>query len=81
MPSAQITLRNVDPELSRRLRAVSAERGESLNSTLLRLLRRAVGLDARRERLLRYATWTSEDLEAFTTALEAFTTLACATGR
>ncbi len=71
MPSAQITLRNVDPELSRRLRAVSAERGESLNSTLLRLLRRAVGLDARRERLLRYATWTSEDLEAFTTALRA----------
>ena len=71
MPSAQITLRNVDPELSRRLRAVSAERGESLNSTLLRLLRRAVGLDARRERLLRYATWTSEDLDEFTTALRA----------
>lgn len=45
MPATQITLRNVDPELSRRLRAVSAERGESLNSTVLRLLKDAVGVE------------------------------------
>ena len=71
MPATQITLRNVDPELSRRLRAVSAERGESLNSTVLRLLQDAVGLDARRDRLRRYVTWTADDLSEFTDALRA----------
>ena len=62
MPS-QITLRNVDPELSRRLRAISAERRESLNATVLHILRSAVGLDERRERLARYTTWNEDDLE------------------
>ena len=71
MPATEITLRNVDPELSRRLRAVSAERGESLNSTVLRLLQDAVGLDPRRDRLRRYVTWTAEDLSEFTDALRA----------
>ncbi len=71
MPSTQLTLRNVDPDLSRRLRAISAERGESLNRTVLQLLRDAVGLDERRERLLRYATWNDEDLREFTAALDA----------
>ena len=71
MPATQITLCNVDPELSRRLRAVSAERGESLNSTVLRLLKDAVGLDARRDRLRRYVTWTADDLSEFTDALRA----------
>ena len=71
MPATQITLRNVDPELSRRLRAISAERGESLNSTVLRLLRDAVGLDTRRDRLRRYVTWTADDLSEFTDALRA----------
>ena len=71
MPATQITLRNVDPELSRRLRAVSAERGESLNSTVLRLLKDAVGLDARRDRLRRCVTWTADDLSEFTDALRA----------
>lgn len=70
MPSRQLTLRNVDPDLSRRLRAISAQRGESLNRTVLRLLRDAVGLDERRERLRRYATWNDEDLQEFSAALE-----------
>ena len=71
MPTTQIVLRNVDPELSRRLRAISTERGESLNSTVLRLLKDAVGLDARRDRLRRYVTWTADDLSEFTDALRA----------
>ena len=71
MPATQLTVRNVDPELSRRLRAVSAERGESLNGTVLRLLRNAVGLDARRDRLRRYVTWTPEDLAELSEALRA----------
>ena len=71
MPATQLTVRNVDPELSRRLRAVSAECRESLNSTVLRLLRNAVGMDARRDRLRRYVTWTPEDLAEFEQALRA----------
>ena len=71
MNASQITVRNVDPELSRQLRAISAERGESLNTTVLRLLRDAVGLDARRERLRRYVGWTRDELEEFSAALRA----------
>ena len=71
MPSSQITLRNVDPELSERLRAISAQRRESLNATVLHILRTAVGLDARRERLQRYATWNESDVEEFDEALAA----------
>ena len=71
MNATQITVRNVDPELSRQLRAISAEHGESLNATVLRLLRDAVGLDVRRERLRRYVGWTVDDLGEFTSALRA----------
>ena len=71
MNATQLTVRNVDPELSRQLRAISTERGESLNTTVLRLLRGAVGLDARRERLRRYVGWTADDLGEFTAALRA----------
>ena len=71
MPATQIILRNVDPELLQRLSAISAERGENLNSTVLRLLKDAVGLDTRRERLRRYVTWTADDLSEFTDALRA----------
>ena len=71
MPSTQLTLRNVDPELLKRLRAISQETGDSLNSTVLRLLREAVGVSARRERLRRYAGWTADDLEEFDAELRA----------
>lgn len=69
MPSSQLTIRNVEADLARRLRAISAERGESLNATVLDVLRQAVGPDARRARLLRYATWTKEDAAEFEAAL------------
>ena len=71
MPATQLTIRNVDPELSKRLRAISQETGESLNGTVLRLLREAVGVSARRERLRRYAGWTADDLEEFDAELRA----------
>jgi hypothetical protein len=67
----QITIRGPSPELARRLKALSEARGESLNATILRLLREAVGIDERRERLLRQATWTDEDAEEFDSALSA----------
>ncbi|MCY4603637.1 MAG: hypothetical protein OXE49_05335 [Gemmatimonadetes bacterium] len=38
---------------------------------MLRLLKDAVGLDARRDRLRRYVTWTADDLSEFTDALRA----------
>ena len=68
---ARLTIRNVDEDLSQRLRAISAAAGESLNATVLRILRDAVGVDARRKRWSRYATWTDEQFEEFNTALRA----------
>lgn len=69
MPPSRITVRNVDEDLYTRLRAISAVKGESLNATVLRILRDAVGADARRKRLLRYATWTDEELQEFNAVL------------
>lgn len=69
MPPTQLTIRNVDEDLSERLRAISAAAGESLNATVLRILRNAVGVDARRKRLLRYATWTQEEADEFDAVL------------
>lgn len=71
MPSSQLTLRNVDPELASRLRALSEENGESVNATVLRLLRDALGSNERRERLRRYITWTEEDRRDFEADLRA----------
>lgn len=65
----QLTVRDPSPELSRRLKEVAAARGESVNSTILRLLEQALGLEARRERLRRYATWTEDDRAEFDAAL------------
>jgi hypothetical protein len=62
----QISVRNVPEELSRRLEALSRERGMSVNSTVIALLEEAVGIEGRRTRLARYATWGDEDLDAFT---------------
>jgi len=71
MTPKQITIRGPSPELSRRLRTLSEERGESLNTTILRLLNEAVGIDGRRERLRSEATWTEEDAAEFDAALSA----------
>jgi hypothetical protein len=66
----QITIRGPSPELARRLKAIAEARGMSLNATILSLLSEAVGIDERRRRLARYATWTDEDLEEFENALQ-----------
>ena len=65
----QVTLRGVSDELAERLRNVAQARGESVNSTVLRILEEALGVNARQERLARYATWTAEDLKEFERAL------------
>jgi hypothetical protein len=67
----QITIRHPSHELARRLKALAEARGESLNSTVLRLLEEALGVQERRERLLRWATWTDADASEFDAALRA----------
>jgi hypothetical protein len=58
----QMTIRGVPEEVAGKLLRLSRERGLSLNGTVLEILSQAVGTDARRERLARYATWTPEEL-------------------
>lgn len=60
--SKQMTIRGVPDEVAKRLRHLSRARGGSVNTTVLDILSQAVGVDARREHLARYATWTPEDL-------------------
>ncbi len=71
MATRQLTIRGVSDEVARRLANLSRERGESLNSTVRRILEEAVGADERRARLERYATWSADDLDAFERALAA----------
>jgi hypothetical protein len=65
----QLTIRGVSDELGRRLTRLSRERGESVNTTALAILEEAVGIDARRRRLERYATWSADDVAEFDRAL------------
>jgi antitoxin FitA-like protein len=65
----QLTIRGVSEELGRRLARLSRERGQSINATALAILEDVLGLDARRSRLARYATWTPDDLSSFDRAL------------
>ena len=67
----QLTIRGLPDEVSRRLARLGRERGTSVNRTVVDLLTTAVGVDARRRRLERYATWTAEDLAEFQQALTA----------
>ena len=67
--SKQLTIRGVSEELGRRLARLSRERGQSVNATALAILEDAVGIDARRMRLRRYATWSQADLAEFDRAL------------
>ena len=68
MPT-QLTIRGVPDEVGRRLARLSRDRGTSVNRTVVDILTTAVGVDARRRRLERYATWTAEDTAEFERAL------------
>lgn len=54
---------------NRVLTRLSRESGESVNTMALRMLEHAVGIDARRQRLRRYATWSEDDRVEFERAL------------
>jgi plasmid stability protein len=67
----QITVRNVDDDLARRLKERAAARGTSVNETVLEILRDATGANARRRRLERYANWTAREAARFDDAVRA----------
>ena len=67
----QLTIRGVSDDVARRLTRLSRDRGQSVNTTALQILEQAIGIDARRQRLERYATWSGRDLAEFTEALAA----------
>ena len=67
----QITIRGPSEELTRRLKALSEARGESLNATVLHVLEGALGVNERRERLLAWATWTDDDARELDDAVSA----------
>lgn len=64
-----MTIRNVPDEVGKRLDRLSRDGGRSLNAVVVGILTDAVGIDARRARLERFATWTPEDAAAFDDAL------------
>ena len=72
----QITLRNVDPTLAKALDEEKRRRAQSLNATVLDLLRRALGLSAGQSYSNGLAelsgTWTDEDLRQFEADTEDF---------
>lgn len=65
----QLTIRGVSDEVGQRLESLSQARGQSVNATVLEILEGAVGVNERRRRLARYATWTPEDLAEFNQGL------------
>lgn len=67
--ATQLTIRGVSEELNRRLTKLGKSRGQSVNTTALQILETAVGIDARRQRLARYMTWSSADAAEFESAL------------
>jgi plasmid stability protein len=71
----QITIRHDSAELEKRLKARARSEGKSVNSLVLNVLEKAVGLGDRKEALKRYTTWTDEDLREFTTHLKAQRTI------
>ena len=73
--STQLTIRGVSDETARRLKRLSREREQSINATVLEILERSLGIEERRRRLERYATWTTADRAEFDEALRAQRTI------
>jgi plasmid stability protein len=65
----QLTIRGVSDELDRRLQSLSRAQGQSVNATVLQILEVVLGAEQRRQRLMKYATWTREDLGEFQASL------------
>ena len=68
--ASQLTIRGVSSELSRRLTKLGKNRNQSVNTTALQILEQAVGIEARRQRLARYITWSEADAAEIDAALK-----------
>jgi plasmid stability protein len=58
----QMTIRGIPDDVAEKLLHLSRRHDQSVNTTVIEILRQAVGSDTRRKRLARYATWTVDDL-------------------
>jgi len=68
---ANMTLRGIDEETAKALKAKAAKEGSSVNAVTLRLLREALGLAKKKRRVIYddldhlANTWSKEDVEEF----------------
>ena len=67
----QLTIHGVPDEVGWRLEVLSRERGQSVNSTVLRILDAVVSREERRRRLEEAATWGAAERLEFEAALSA----------
>jgi plasmid stability protein len=65
----RLTIRNVPDQVAKRLARLARDRGQNVNTVVLEILAESVGVEARRARLERLATWSAEEAAAFDVAL------------
>jgi hypothetical protein len=65
-----LTIRNLPDELMDKLRQAKEQRGESINTIVLKSLLKAFAVGSQRRELSRYTTWTEEDFDEFMGCLE-----------
>lgn len=66
-----ITIHSLDDDLDRKIRSIASKEGQSLNKTIKKILRSALGLEAQ-DKLARrnefkdlFGTWSDKDLREF----------------
>ena len=73
-----ITIRGIDPELESNLRRVACENADSLNTSILKLLRTALGLDRTKPFPVYHdlddlaGSWSADDEKEFDLVQEGF---------
>jgi plasmid stability protein len=67
----QLTIRGVPDDVATELDRLSRSRGCSVNATVVDILAAAVDFKERRKHLMRYTTWTEDDLAEFMGGLSA----------
>lgn len=76
-----ITIHSLDDELDRKIRLIASKEGQSLNKTIKKILRHALGLDeqhtlARREQFKDFlGVWSHKDLKEFQESTSDFSTI------
>lgn len=71
-----MTLRGIDTSLASTLKDLARQEGVSLNTLVLRLIREATGIDKHQRTMIYHdldslaGTWTAEEEDAFTTAIQ-----------